>query len=228
MGYPDHRLVQFGGYLGSEDLEHWSCGIRMVKSGLGAMDDEQYLDDTAVPAISAWMHRENSHIGGAAHLTFVKCNQIDEFGLYLSPIVHGRVLDIAGDAHISTMPYQACVVLTWHTNDGSSGLATKGRIYSPLPSVEVDQSSGFFPTGYAALMADSARQLLDNLDAPLGGGLGGTIRPHIVSRGKKTGSAWGPGISHQIDYVTVDNRIDIQRRRANQMAGVKSRADIEY
>lgn len=221
MGYPTHWLCTFGGSLGSSEEEHWSCGIRLILSGLnqGGFDPDDWLVNQG-DHITEWILRTNSHIGFGTKLQFIKMNEINEFGHYADPEhPHTRFLNVAGGMATSTLPFQACYVVTTRTHAVSAGPASRGRFYVPYPAVTVD-SHGLFPTGFADQMASSAHDLLDNLEVGVIGDW--SIKPNIVSK-------VGDGHAHQIDYVIVDNRIDTQRRRANQLRGVKSTsADIVY
>jgi hypothetical protein len=222
MTFPDHYLLSFGGALGSAGKEHWSCGIRLVADavGEGGWDEEDYLENIAEPRLTEWMTRANSHIGFMAFLDFAKFNRIDSQGNYANPgTPHTRFFHVAGNGGSSTLPYQACIVVTTRSHEVSAGPASRGRFYQPLPAVTVG-TDGLFAAAVAADIADSARILMDNLEDSAGLGLA-TIRPHIVSGAYNT--------SHQIDYVTVDNRVDTQRRRANQLRGAVSvSSDIDY
>lgn len=217
MPYNEHWLCSFGGALGVGTGEAWSCGIRLANAGAETIDEEEYLDVIAVPRISEWIVRADSHIGFGTHLNFVKFNKINPDGLYEDPgHPHTRFLDVAGGTDTSTLPFQACVVVTTRSNSVSAGPGSRGRFFSPYPAVHTG-STGLFNTIEAQEIADSAAILMDNLEDT--GGFS-NIRPHIMSQKYST--------EYQIDYVTVDNRVDTQRRRANQLVAAKFRADIDY
>lgn len=220
MPYPSHHLLQFGGGLGGAD-EIWSCGIRMIRSDAASpLDEEDYLDDVGVPALTAWMQRADSLISNQCTLEFVKMNEIGPDGRYVDTVTHERtVTNVTGSAFSGTLPFQACVVLTWRTNVSNRGPGTKGRIYSPMPVVTVSPATGLFDPGFALQFAQSAAELLNDIDATVGAL--GWIRPAIVS--DRAG-----GVANVIDRVTVDNRVDIQRRRGNQLVPVQRGVDIEY
>lgn len=224
MPYADHFLVQFGGRIGAVGGEIWSCGIRIKlqnDSPLADFNPEEYLDDNAVPALSAWIARATSKISSGTFLEFVKCNQIGPDGRYVDgAVTHERFLavPVAGGAGSGTLPWQACVVLSWETNAATRGPASKGRIYSPTPTVSVNASTGLFVAGDALGMAQSAATLLNTLDDSVG--VSGQIRPHIMS---EVGGAF-----NEINRVRVDNRVDVQRRRANQVVPLSSVVPFSY
>lgn len=220
MPYPEHWLLQFGGSLGGAD-EIWTCGIRMIRGGAASpLDEEEYLDGPGVDAVVNWFVRPGSSISSQATLEWVKFNEIGPDGRYADTVTHERVLPviIPGGIPGGTMPYQACVVLTWRTNAGNRGPGTKGRIYSPLPVVTVNGANGLFDANQAGDIAASAAELLNDIDSTVGVGW---IRPAIVS--DRAG-----GVANVIDRVTVDNRVDIQRRRGNSLEPVQRGVDVLY
>lgn len=227
MAYPEHFLLQFGGTLGTGEGDIWSCGIKLGLYGASfpeGMDEEQYLDDTALPGLAAWMADPNMNISIGAKLTFVKCNAINSLGHYADPgTVHERFGALGsgssgGDVH----PFQVSMVLTWGTDDRVRGPGSTGRIFAPMPVVPISASTGLFSPAGAAAAAQGGADLINSLDAALGvGGVGGVVRPSLVSPS-------GAGVISQINFVTADNRCDIQRRRANSLEPVRSRVDVTY
>lgn len=186
------------------------------------VDEEQWLDDTGVPALKAWMQNSLSRMSFDTILNFAKFNRIGPDGKYADPgPVHQRTwAGTSGSSAQSELPLQASLCLTWRSNDATRGLASKGRIYAPRPAIQVG-ADGLFGTSTALGCAQAAAALINSLDASLGPIGSGTIRPYIVSGGLGAKA-------FQVDYVTVDNRIDIQRRRANAQNPSKSRAEVNY
>lgn len=226
MAYPTHWLLQFGGTLGGGDGDIWTCGVRLGQYGeFGAedMDEEQYLDDTAVPALSAWMMNLDANISVAAKLTFAKCNEIGPTGLYAHPQdVHERFFEgVSGSSGQPTHPYQVCLVYTWHCAEVVRGPGSTGRIYTPMPAIAIDSNTGLFNVNSSNAAARAARDLINSLDVQLGGPAGGVLRPSLVTQS-------GAGAMHQINRVSVDNRTDTQRRRANAMDPIRAYEDVNY
>lgn len=226
MTYPDHWLCSFGGALGSAGKEHWSCGIRMVlytPPGSGTeLDEEQWLEEQGEVALTAWILRATSHIGAMAFLDFVKLNRIGPDGNYADPNnPHTRFIPhVQAGGGTSVMPFSAAVCVTTRTAF-LAGPASKGRFYQPLPDFSCG-TDGKFNGAYAAEIADSARILMDNLEVAIGPPPASTFRPNVVS-------AIGSGTVHLITHCSVDNRMDTQRRRSNQLVGIISQsADIDY
>lgn len=235
MGYPPHFLLQFGGSIGNPGLEIWSCGIRMWIDGddVFAVDPDDYLATVASPALITWFESSATKISTSCFLQWSKFNEIDEDGHYANPstneLIYGLTANPGGGGS-SVLPWQSSVCLTWLTDARERGIASKGRIFMPLPTLSVNSNTGLFPTGDATSIATSTATFLNTLD--IGGlGVGGTgvMRPGIVSRGKDLGGgAWGDGAREQINSVQVDNRIDIQRRRAEDLTGVRSTVVVPY
>lgn len=224
MAYPPHYLLQFGGTVGTGTGEIWSCGIRLVLQN-AAPDDfnpgDGYLEDTAAPALSAWFLRPGSEIGSTARLVYAKCNEIGPDGRYVQDTTNEFFYPttITGAGGGAAFPYQATVALSWETNAADRGPASKGRIFSPAPSVTLAPTTGLFSTAEALTMATSASLLLNSLDDSVS--ISGQVRPHIVSN-------IGEGSANEINRVRVDNRVDIQRKRANQLVATSSNVPFSY
>lgn len=232
MGYPDHFLLNFGGNRGTSTGEIWSCGIRMWADDYTTLDEEEYLNGVAKDAIAAWFVRPNSKIMNNADLRWAKFNNIGPDGEYTSELTNEYIwpTPVAGvNSGASNVIFQATVALSWRTNAKDRGIASHGRIFSPAPAVTTSSGGGLFPAADALLMAQSAALFLNTLDVTVGTS---PMRPAIVSRGKRSGPAddpvYGTGEANQIDWVFVDNRIDIQRRRANQLVAATSTAEVLY
>lgn len=213
MVYPRHWLLQFGGHQGAPE-EIWSCGIRLAPYGVweGSMDEEQYLDDTALPALEAWFESVNLKVNGSALLDWVKFNEIAPDGTYEDPSETHARFDLgfvggAGGGAALYHPLQVAAVLTW-TTDVMRGPANKGRIYLPRPAWPVI-ASGDVQSTTTIPAAQTTAAFLNQLDVSLGPEPGPVLRPSVVSNK-------GSGVARQITGVRIDSRLDVQRRRANK------------
>lgn len=222
--YTPHYLLQMIGTNGSANPEIWSCGIRLWSASFSGFDEVGYLNGLAKDACAAWVTRATSKINTVCSLDVLKFNFINATGHYEDP---GNTLQYvyptppSGGGGTSTNPYQAAVVLTWRTKDVARGRGSRGRIYSPAPTVGTSATTGLFASAEALGMAQSAQTLLNTLDVGFGEPVtGGIIRPQIMSS--------VDGSHHQIDWVDVDNRVDVQRRRANQLVPAKSTVEVLY
>lgn len=220
MAYTPHFLLQMIGTIGTANPEIWSCGIRMWAPEYSGFDEVEYMEGVAKDACAAWVTRATSKISNTVSLDSIKFNLIDADGHYADPGNSQEYIyptPVQGGAGASLLPYQACIVLSWQTNDVTRGPGAKGRIYSPVPNVNVASTTGLYPTADALGAATSAATLLNTLDITISGS---PFRPHIMS---KIG-----GAHHQIDWVRVDNRVDIQRRRANALVAADSLVEVLY
>ena len=229
MTYIPHYLLAFGGHSGHSQ-EQWACNIRLIEESFGVggdVDEEEYLDDVVLPALTAWFMAPNARVHEGVRLQWFKFNKIGPNGRYLETgVTHERTTAIPGgmagtsNAH----PLQVCMVLTWRTNAVSRGLGSVGRIFMPRPVVPIDVNGDFDSTIRAAA-ATQAATFLNTLDVTLG--TGDWMRPAIVSRGHGPGYV-DEGPAYQIDTVEVDSCLDIQRRRAFSQSREKSSAPVTY
>lgn len=223
MVYPRHWLLSFGGHQGAVE-EIWSCGIRLAPYGVweGFMDEEQYLDDTALPALETWFGSANLKVFGGALITWVKFNEIAPDGSYADPSnTHAR-FDLAydgGGGLSNTHPLQVAAVLSWQT-DAMRGPGSKGRIYLPRP-VWVVTGEGDVQQTTTTPAAQVTATFLNQLDVSLGPEPGPVLRPSVVSNK-------GAGTTRQITGVSIDTRLDVQRRRANKQSVLKSQVPVTY
>lgn len=228
MTYPQHWLLQFGGHQGDPN-EEWSCGIRMafVSGGGGGIGDpineEDFLDEQAIPALQTWFEDTQTKISNAAHLLTIKFNEIRPDGHYFDQTqTHQRQVNWQGGVAVgnNTHPLQVAMVLSWRSNEAARGPATHGRIYMPRPTVAIDAGGDVLGADRVSVCGTTAT-MLNTLDTTPGGLGGDAFRPHIVS-------ALGSGLSRQIDRVVVDSCLDIQRRRAKSQSKEVTSAPVTY
>lgn len=227
MTFFPHYLLQFSGHAGDTN-EQWSCGIRMVIwDGPEPIDietdAEQYLTDTGVPALSTWFASGGARIQADAKLLTVKFNRILPNGHYAEiGATHVRQINISGGVSGPTNchPLQVCYCLSFRTDLAARGPGSHGRIYVPRPVVSVGASGDIGGSDRVA-MADAGAILIESLDTSSGLPPAAVIRPSIVSN--ITGA-----VPHQIDYVTVDSSLDIQRRRSRSQSKELTSSDVNY
>lgn len=220
MAYTQHWLLQLIGTMGTTNPEIWSCGIRLWAESYDGFDEVDYTEGLAKDACAAWVARPGSRISSNCSLDMIKFNEIAPDGSYANPGVTNEYIyptPVVGQGGPGSLPYQCTVVLSWRTNARERGPASKGRIYSPAPSMVVPTTTGLFAPSDAVAMADSAALFLNTLDITVAGE---PFRPSIMSQ--------IGGAHEQIDWVYVDNRVDTQRRRSNALTPATSIAEVLY
>lgn len=236
MAYAQHALLSFSGSLGDpgDPADIWSCGIRLRTDNpqnvdtLPTQDDLQdYLDGTAIPALSDWFSRSETHISAWAHLTTVKVNNIGPEGRYLGESTVGTYdLDVNGGAGTSNSPQYPLQVSLVHTftTDVTRGRGSSGRIFAPAPANTTLGAGGTFSVATAQEIATSTASLLSDLQTL--GVNGPRFRPAVMSSLVAKGQT-GDGAFNIITGVRVDTRLDIQRSRANSVSGARATAQVE-
>jgi hypothetical protein len=236
--FPLHYLLTWGGSIvnGSSEIEEWSNTLRGVFLHLpldnGAWDvstrteDEvnQFLIQTAVPALTNFIQDTRSHISGAARMEWVKCNQIAPDGKYVNDYTNGVFdLEVQGTGGTLRYPLQVSLAVTLET-DKARGNANRGRIFLPTPSLEL-ASSGLVQFAEAAEVALSVADLFVAL-ADFDTDERTRFVPSVVSAGGKKDPV---GARETITSVSVDTRLDIQRSRGAQQIPARYESQrLEY
>lgn len=220
-----HQLVVFGGFLGANEGagDTWSCSFKTVATPTvvagnseGTLDVEtlqEILNDTIEPAIRAMWADPALGVTSAAKLTYVKYNQIGENGKYVHQTTvghyYGEPLN-GPTAPTNQHPFQVCRVVTLHT-EASRGRASKGRMFLPSPSSAIDPATGKAQagTGTPGIVVTTMLSAVREVDVSNAI----SIRP-VVLTNLPTGDqpSW-----RDITRVSVDDVLDIQRRRAAQL-----------
>lgn len=233
MAYGRHALVQFGGTMGggAGGTEEWSCGLRLhydhplrPDENLNADEQEEFLNNTAVPALANFWIDEDTRISSDTKLEFVKFNAIGENGKYVNPTTTEFVFPsngISATGGARRYPLQVSVVATLET-DVSRGVASKGRIYLPSPTLALDPASGLFDNAQTQLLADRVAQLVSEL-ANDDASMSIAFEPAVMSNVARAGvdKFW-----RRVERVSIDTVPDIQRRRANDLRGSRFGAAI--
>ncbi len=113
-------------------------------------------------------------------------------------------------------PLQTALVATWETRK-ARGLANRGRIYIPCPALVVGADFLIDATS-ANGVRDSTATLLTQLgDYDNSQNL--RYVPSVVSKGGKSDPT---GTRETITGVSIDRRLDVQRRRAEQQVAPRT------
>jgi hypothetical protein len=235
--FPSHTLIQvYGGWSNGEMAqESWSFGIRVVGQPNPQLSSPQGYADAIKTPLQNWFALPASHMANNATLKGCKVNNITTAGHYADSTTHGvTYASIAGGgAGSNVLPAVCCLAITLDSGN-TSGLARKGRIYVPFGQ-GVPAAGAYINGTYQGEMLTQAKALLTLLSVASPGDTA-PARPVIVSRGPRTGyetvtGAHGseklipqyndPGTWNLIKTVSVDNKVDVQRRRARQVTGVR-------
>lgn len=147
--------------------------------------------------------------------------QYNEVSVYYYPtssdpatiVAHKAIGPVVGTGAVAPQPLQAAACVTTHT--ARSGASYRGRMYVPVGGVVLATGHVFTSTQ------------LDNALAGCAGVMGTARNADINHSGSSALiSVYSPtlGVATQINSLSVDNRPDIQRRRANSqpLAGVRT------
>lgn len=219
--YVPHALLQFGGSFEGQEDEEWTCSIRFMGSegAVGQAPQGGLLAAVlaaAQTALPAWFSNPQTGICEAATLTFAKANAIGSNGRYLNaptePVsfqnIRGGVV-VTGDASLR-YPHQVSLVHTLETSNPKAK-GGRGRIYVPAPGFELRTDGTISPADAAGAAARTAA-LIRALRVT--GFAGQGANPAILSD-----TLVGGQRAAMITDVSVDTRLDIQRRRAKSVVG---------
>lgn len=199
---------------------HWApSGAPSEQGQFGLRFDGPFPDAgaevTTAAIVSTFWSSPTVKIPSDKQLTSIKIARILPSGDYdplIAPLVFNYAPVVSGGGSSgATMPLQVAMVMTLLTG-ALSGLAHKGRVYLPSPSVLLNGNYTYVladvnnvVNGFAAMASD--------LD---GGPLGQLT---VFSKGN---AAFPGGASRPVTGCQADSRPDVQRRRAGQLVGTKS------
>lgn len=212
----NHLLVRFGGPAWAEQ-EEWSCGFRLRHIGGDAADpmlaDAQASVEDIYDVLAAYWTRQATYSSAFNELRWVEANPISAAtGKYLFPNQPVRFEGaMARSSLVNAIPQVAyCVTLKGLTNRGPG---SRGRWYVPVAFVAAQPltSTGVVQQSLCEGMANSAAEMLEDVQAISVGAGPNTWNPHLFGDGK------GGPVMSPITEVSVGNVLDTQRRRRNQL-----------
>lgn len=230
MGYPVHGLLAFGGPLGDQTGETWSCTLKLWNT-LWDSTPTETLQSYLASRLEKYETDVRSFIAGCqlgwnnpARLQWIKANVINSEGRYAGAQTNLRETDFAPPSS-QVQPFQMSTVISLQAT-GARGVGTRGRFYVP----------GCYAVGATGKMSDGAvKTYLDAAVAfveALGNDTGTDVplfspKVSVVSRGRKLpNGGWGTGVARPVNVVSVDSIPDTQRRRRNQLTGDRQYADV--
>lgn len=214
MAYQPHLYLTFGGTLGSSE-EQWQCGLRFVLwDAVLPLVPITPVEGNAAQLLTAveellppLIESEFMNLSDAVNLEWAKTAAIGADGEYMfgsDPAIVDYDPVVTGDATGGANPYSASMVLSFNTTN-SRGLASRGRMYLPLPAHPTIQSSGkYADTG---VVAAQAAFVINSLSVGIDDSLQAT--PAVLSL-QDAAYAF-------ITEVRVGDVMDTQRRRRRQL-----------
>nr|CRY97194.1 hypothetical protein [uncultured prokaryote] len=229
MAYAPHTLVQLSGVIGDpgDPSEIWSTSIRCGSFSEGGGDavsmptfdeTQQFMLEFSGELINLIDGNAAMNIcGGAAVLTNIKANAIDPSGHYQ----YGRTVQLdvnqpwGDETRALQFPLQVAKVLTLETGL-YRGPASRGRMFIPAPSNNIGSAnSPLFnvPANEVAEWATFVSLFLRTTTDDR------NWFPGVFSKEGTNLTNWNP-----VNGVSMDNRPDVQRRRANDLKGLRQSA----
>jgi len=230
MAYQPHTLVQLSGTLGpvADPTEIWSFGLRVgsYESGGGSVTDMPTLLETQlylaeiVPLLTTAIANNSSlrTAGSVCRVDTIKANAIGPDGKYFyDETVSAEVQFPLGSSIAAVQhPFQSSKVVTLETGR-TRGKAARGRIYVPAP-INVMSNGGTWDVLQAEV--DAWADVIGSLNV----------------QSVPTGRTWYVGVfsstgdlftnARPVEAVSMDSVPDTQRRRANDLVGVRLTSDI--
>lgn len=226
MTYPRHWLFSFGGdLLGGAEI--WSNNIRFaIPEGQteGVVDEGDMLADLMKDLQSRFtlaVPQGGLGYGTGVRLKWGKFNEIDAAGHYADQN-NTRVLDLPSPVpgigqSLGTIP-QLALAVSWGTAR-QRGLASRGRIYIPMPAVTTSGASGRVLAATAQSIATNWAMLLEEFND-------WATSPDLTEMTAHVVSNVGEGAKEQITTVRVGDVLDTMRSRRNALVEVYAEADV--
>lgn len=209
MSVSNEVRVVFSGKMPNGEI--WSCGFSFDTT-LGPTVDQAYMNDLAAKAVTEFT---TGGLGGMMRGHNPSTWTCDVVSCYYYSVTGGpatlqsqAVIGSAGTASGNTLPNQVAIVASLRT--GLPGRTKRGRVYLPL--LIVSTSAGLIANAECDTIAAAVAGFLTQMStapSPL---------PEAVVASESTSSM--PAITN----VIVDNRFDVQRRRANRERATYSKS----
>lgn len=188
------------GHLGGNEI--FETGWWIVSSG-SAQSDAQAMAEACAAAFTGSIATALKNLLGTDDgWDSVRAYNYPSGGPSAANIGEAPITSGAGTSTFGSIPYQVAMVATLRTD--LAGRRHRGRMYLPAPEFGVMAADHHFDSSTVDGVATAIATWLENTNSALSVGGG----PVVVST---TGSMQTP-----ITSVAVDNRPDVQRRRANK------------
>lgn len=222
MPYASRFLqVVVGGTLlaGTTDEDVWQFGLKVPFTGAaGAAPDEQTMEDALDDLeadVTTWWTAIRSSFAPQTIVDFCKINQVGTDGLYTDQNNSFR-RDMAPQPGAAGEPLPADVALVVTLNtDVQRGLAAKGRIYLPSPSVGTVNDGRVAQNAIDAIGTATAAFIKNVGDFP-----GLDSGPFVDLGDVSVMSSIGAGTTRTVTSVRIGDLYDTQQRRSNRMREV--------
>ena len=198
--YQPHYRLAFGGPLFT--TEEWSCRLNITSAG--DLPDSAAAD-AMMPglktALSTWVTASGSMLSTAVGLSWLKFNEINALGHYVSPS-NSRLAEVNPVVHGTGNPIhppQVAIAVSLRTAH-TRGKAHIGRMFTPALNASV-QSSGL--AGGCTAIAGTATTLINAINA--------VVTPAGVSIISATGE------SNHVTRVAVGQVFDTMRTRRHSL-----------
>lgn len=196
--------VVFGGDLpGGERWQSgfWVSGAVPADAGVATANADLWWAQLTAADASGAMRVTFTHAGSSVSMRYVRVYPYPSGGP-IAPYVGEHTGSIIG-ASTDTLPNQCALVVTLRT--ALSGRRHRGRMYLPVTGLPLGSSGGQANTAHVTEIADAWGTCFSDWNASGDNGKIVVVSP--------TGSSFSP-----VTTVSVDTRIDIQRRRANKQS----------
>lgn len=230
MVYAPHQYMQLSGTLGptASPYEIWSTGLRTVASTTGGGGGstpvvlpqavlEEYLETVVLAQVGELATTAFSVAGAQTRINLAKYNQIDGEGHYFyDQTVQEELPNVpfGGNTQAAIHPTQVSKVLTLETGF-TRGVAARGRMYIPNPANAWEPAAGTLQLDQ--IEVNNWATWIEGFNAEIvDGATTYTIEVAVVS-------SIGNGFDNfrLVTGVSMDDRADVQRRRANDIVGTR-------
>lgn len=165
--------------------------------------------------LSTWWNSVRTHFASTTRLLRFKFNAVDTEGRYVSQVDSNTVeLELAtpgGSSSAFALPPSSACVVTFRT-PAARGLASKGRIYLPNPSISAIAAGGIWSEAFRDAIQTATATLLTNLSNwPGTDALADFGTASVMSKVRE-------GASRPVTSLDVGIRPDVQRRRSNRLS----------
>lgn len=221
ISWTPHVRLAWGGQLGGGSAEIWAESVKYCYADRNyppTTNDMLAIMGIMTTHLTTWMTGGglgNSHVGGSAHLAWVKANYVLASGLQRDADTHYQDVNPIISGNGGAVPFYQTFAVTLRTGL-HRGRAHSGRVFPPCVAAATVGTDGYCSLVDANDMALAFGDLLKKLNNDISAN--GTQIGHVAVLSPGDSTKGTLPVVQNVTGVVVDRVADVQHRRTNRLA----------